>query len=188
MSEDKAARSDLSSRELFLNVSWNIWRGIAEATVFLVPFFLSPGGDTLNSIPLSIFVGLLIGVVLGAAIYIANLRFKDLKALAIFMSLLTGLLAVGLFTYGCHEFEEIAKWEIIVYEIHGEFWSHKKFPFVIAKIFGYSDHPSLIQVLAWCLGMALLTFTHFRLYKKNKENVAVAAKKQKQVEGLANTL
>ena len=115
LSVDKSDGTGLSSRELFLNVSWNIWREVAEAAVFLVPFFLS--ANSLYSVPLSVFVGVVVGISAGALIYYVNSRVSDLRKLAIFMAALTGFLAVGLFTYGLHEFEEVAGETPCVYVI-----------------------------------------------------------------------
>ena len=112
---DKAKGSGLSNKELFINVSWNIWREVAEAAVFLVPFFLAEVSTA--AIPLSVFIGTVIGTTVGSLIYFFNTRFKNLRSLAIFMSSLMGFLAVGLFAYGLHEFEEVGGETAVVYKI-----------------------------------------------------------------------
>lgn len=96
---------NLSNKEIYFNVAWNIWREVAECGVFLLPFFLD--GKDLKGIPISALVGLVISLLLGALIYYANHKMKNEFWLAFFMSGLTLFLAVGLFVGGCHEFEEV---------------------------------------------------------------------------------
>ena len=188
---------ELGKVSLFWNVSWNIWREIAEAVIFLVPFFLSD--DNLGAIPFSIILGTFIGGACGLGIYFLNTRFENMKFLAVFMATLTGLLAIGLLTYGVHEFEEVAEWEVVVYEVpggrDGGFWSHKEFPMVIIKIFGYSDHPTIMMIICWWSGLFLTCGLHYRQFLLNKGvvdgmTVKQAEKKmnEKQEEIVENTL
>ena len=145
----------LSFNELRFNVAWNIWREVAECGVFLIPFFLGTGAE---AIPLSALVGIIVALVLGVGIYFANHKLQNKCWLAFFMSALTLFLAVGLFVGGAHEFEEAWGETDVVWEIEDEFFSHKEFPFVILKPFGYSSKRTVLQITSfWCfLSVGLL--------------------------------
>lgn len=150
---------DISKTSLALcfNVAWNIWREIAEIGVFLIPYFLS---GKLIALPLSAFVGLLIAIVPGFAIYLVSRYLRSQVALAIFLATVTGFLAAGLFAYGCHELEEVLGETKVVFKITGDFWNHKVFPMALIKPFGYSDHPTVLQVASWWCFVALLFMMH----------------------------
>jgi len=105
----------LSLKSIRFNVAWNIWREVAEIGIFLVPFFLQ--GEGAKAIPLSGIVGILIGVVLGGIIFLANQKLKNKFWLAAFMALLLLFLSTGLFVGGCHEFEEVYGETAKVYNI-----------------------------------------------------------------------
>ena len=95
----------LSLKSIRFNVAWNIWREVAECGAFLLPFFLT--GEGAKAIPLSGVIGIAVGGLMGVAIYYANKMLKNKAWLAAFMATLLLFLSVGLFTGGCHEFEEI---------------------------------------------------------------------------------
>jgi high-affinity iron transporter len=95
----------LSLKSIRFNVAWNIWREVAECGAFLLPFFLT--GEGAKAIPLSGVIGIVVGGLMGALIYVANKQLKNKTWLAVFMATLLLFLSVGLFTGGCHEFEEI---------------------------------------------------------------------------------
>lgn len=95
----------LSLKSIRFNVAWNIWREVAECGAFLLPFFLT--GEGAKAIPLSGVIGIAVGGLMGIAIYYANKMLKNKAWLAAFMATLLLFLSVGLFTGGCHEFEEI---------------------------------------------------------------------------------
>lgn len=95
----------LSLKSIRFNVAWNIWREVAECGAFLLPFFLT--GENAKAIPLSGLIGIVVGGLMGVAIYYANKQLKNKAWLAAFMAILLLFLSVGLFTGGCHEFEEI---------------------------------------------------------------------------------
>lgn len=95
----------LSIKSIRFNVAWNIWREVAECGAFLLPFFLT--GEGAKAIPLSGVIGIAVGGLMGAAIYVANKQLKNKVWLAVFMATLLLFLSVGLFVGGCHEFEEI---------------------------------------------------------------------------------
>jgi len=162
----------VSDSELRFNVAWNIWREVAEIGVFLIPSFLK--NSELGAIPLSGVVGIAVGLVLGGVIYFLNRRLEKRKwVLAIFMMALTGLLATGLFTGGCHEFEEVWGETEDVYELKPkDFWSHKKLPFTLLKPFGYSQSPSVLQMCCFWIFGGLLTVVHVVVYflKKKRED------------------
>ncbi|KAL7510360.1 hypothetical protein ACHAXN_012007 [Cyclotella atomus] len=95
----------LSLKSIRFNVAWNIWREVAECGAFLLPFFLT--GEGAKAIPLSGVIGIAVGGLMGALIYVANKQLKNKVWLAVFMAALLLFLSVGLFVGGCHEFEEI---------------------------------------------------------------------------------
>jgi high-affinity iron transporter len=95
----------LSLKSIRFNVAWNIWREVAECGAFLLPFFLT--GEGAKAIPLSGLIGIAVGGLMGALIYVANKQLKNKVWLAVFMAALLLFLSVGLFVGGAHEFEEI---------------------------------------------------------------------------------
>lgn len=134
----------LEPSALKFNVGWNIWREMAEIGAFLFPYFLRDNQNPLL-IPASAAVGIAVALVLGGFIYWANGRFSNKVPLAVFMATLTGWLATGLFTGGCHEFEEAVYFDCleksgvdcrmtpVVFEIgakgsSGRFWRHWELP------------------------------------------------------------
>ena len=88
----------LSLKSIRFNVAWNIWREVAEIGVFLIPFFLQ--GEGAKAIPLSGLIGIVVGVALGAIIYLANKKMNNKFWLAAFMAILLLFLSTGLFVGG----------------------------------------------------------------------------------------
>jgi high-affinity iron transporter len=160
-----------TDRELCFNVSWNIWREVAEIGIFLIPSFLK--GD-LEPFPISAIVGAIIGLGLGALFYVTLHYTKQKAALAFIMAGFTGWLACGLFTGGMHEFEEVLGETADVFHFPGcksskkpscSFWHHKKFPMGLVKPFGYSSSPSVLQMVSfWCF-FVLLVLVHVVQYQ-----------------------
>jgi high-affinity iron transporter len=138
----------LTLGEIRFNVAWNIWREVAECGVFLIPFFLGTGA---KAIPLSALLGIAVALVLGIGMYIASHRMKSKFWLAFVMSGLTMFLAIGLFVGGCHEFEEVYGETKNVWTIDNPNMSHKEFPMVMFKPFGYSSSRTVLQITTfWC--------------------------------------
>jgi high-affinity iron transporter len=160
---------NLTTREIRFNVAWNIWREVAECGVFLIPFFLGTGAE---AIPLSALVGIVISMVLGFGIYIANHKMANKFWLAFFMSGLTLMLAVGLAVGGLHEFEEVWGMTKNVYTIENENMSHKEFPMVIFKVFGYSASRSVLQITTFWLTLALGLSLHYLKWTATKKAIA----------------
>ena len=171
--EEAINEDKLSFAELRFNVAWNLWRECAECGVFLIPFFLGTGAE---AIPLSAFVGIVVALFLGAGIYIANKKLQNKLYLAIFMSGLTLFLAVGLFVGGCHEFEEVWGETRTVWEIENDGWSHKKFPMVIFKPFGYSSKRTVLQITTFWLFLAAGLFYHFLKWNATRTAKNLATK------------
>lgn len=160
-----------TDRELCFNVTWNIWREIAEIGVFLIPFFLK---GNLEALPISAVVGAIVGLGLGALIYLALRYTKHKIILAIIMVGITGWLACGLFTGGMHEFEEVLGETPDVFHFPGcesskkascSFWHHKKFPLALLKPFGYSHSPSVLQMVSFWSFFGLLVVVHIAKFK-----------------------
>jgi high-affinity iron transporter len=160
---------NLTTREIRFNVAWNIWREVAECGVFLIPFFLGTGAE---AIPISALVGIAIAAVLGFGIYIANHKMANKFWLAFFMSGLTLFLAVGLAVGGLHEFEEVWGMTKNVYTIENENMSHKKFPMVVFKVFGYSASRSVLQITTFWLTLALGLTLHYLKWTATKKAMA----------------
>lgn len=160
----------LSMKSIKFNVAWNIWREVAECGVFLIPFFL---GDGAIAIPLSAFIGIILGLAIGLAIYFANKKLNNKKWLAFFMAAVLGMLSVGLFTGGCHEFEEALGETPYVWKIDGgsstSFWSHKRLPMALVKPFGYSSKRTQLQIAAFWSWFALLLILHFWKWWSSKK-------------------
>ena len=161
-SESSAGR--LTLRSIRFNVAWNIWREVAECGVFLIPFFLS--GQGLESIPLSAVVGSVVGLALGVAIYVANKRLQDRRALALFATLLLIFLSAGLFSGGSNKLEKEINMTLVVYQLNGSFWDVEKLPMTILKPFGYSDTRTILQILCYWLWLLLSALLHYRKYRR----------------------
>ena len=177
-SDGKIAESfDLTIRSIRFNIAWNVWREVAECGVFLLPALLS--GDNLKATPLSAFAGIIIGLILGIAIYIGNQRLKNKFYLACFMTLLLVFLSVGLFVGGAHEFEEVLGETKQVWKIEGDFWNHKELPMAIFKPFGYSSSRTVLQITTFWCWLALAAILHgfmiWRTKKIERELAATAA-------------
>jgi len=166
------AVNTLSFQELRFNVAWNIWREVAECGVFLIPFFLGTGAE---AIPISALVGIAIALVLGIGIYFANHKLTDKRILAFFMAALTLFLAVGLFVGGCHEFEEVWGETDKVWVAENPFWSHKQFPMVILKPFGYSSSRTVLQITTFWLFLGLGCAYHFAKWHATQQVRAMSA-------------
>ena len=151
-------------RSIRFNVAWNIWREVAECGVFLLPFFLR--GEGAKAIPLSAVVGSIIGALLGAAIYYANKSMKDKRILAIFMASLLVFMSTGLFTGGCHNFEEVFGSTPVVWRIAGDFWSINRLPMTILKPFGYSDSRTVLQIVCFWSWLLLSSVLHYRGHRR----------------------
>lgn len=164
---------DLSIKSVRFNVAWNIWREIAECGVFLLPSFLK--GDNLKAIPLSAFVGIVVGLAVGFLIYWANKAIKRKMPLAIFITLLLVFLSTGLFVGGCHEFEEVWGETHKVWKIANPNMSHKQLPMVLVKPFGYSSSRTVLQIACFWSWLALSACLHgFMMWRTKKINRELA--------------
>lgn len=177
----------LSIKSIRFNVAWNIWREVAECGVFLIPFFLGEGAI---AIPLSAVVGIVVGLALGGAIYYANKKLQNKNWLAFFMAAVLGMLSVGLFTGGCHEFEEALGMTAYVWKIDGgsstSFWSHKRLPMALIKPFGYSSKRTQLQIAAFWSWLALLVIMHvWKWYSSKKMFEAQALAEEELLAGKA---
>jgi len=114
---------EITQRDLWFNVAWDLWREVAEIGAFLIPLFLNDEGA--DAIPLSGIVGLLIGLLCGALIYGVSMVLKDKWRLCIFLVIITGWLSMGLFTGGCHEIEEVTGETHYAWKIEGDVWSKR---------------------------------------------------------------
>ena len=160
----------LSLKSIRFNVAWNIWREVAECGVFLIPFFLGEGAI---AIPLSAVIGIILGLAIGLALYWGNRKLDNKKWLAFFMAAVLGMLSVGLFTGGCHEFEEALGETPYVWKIDGgssdSFWSHKRLPMALLKPFGYSSKRTQLQIACFWSWFALTIILHFWKWYSSKK-------------------
>jgi high-affinity iron transporter len=165
---------DITLPSIRFNIAWNVWREVAECGVFLLPALLQ--GDNLKAIPLSAFSGILIGLVLGIAIYVGNQRLQNKFYLALFMTLLLVFLSTGLFVGGAHEFEEVWGKDEKVWVIEGDFWSSKKLPMAAVKPFGYSSSRTVVQIASFWSWLALAAILHaFMMWRTKKIEQELAA-------------
>lgn len=168
----------LDKRSIMFNVAWNLWREVAECGVFLIPYML---GDSARSIPVSAVIGSVVGIAGGLGTYWASNNMKSTYGLAFFLANLTGWLSVGLFVGGCHEFEEVWGMTPYVWKIGGAFWSHKNFPMVMFKPFGYSHKRTVLQLVTFWLWFFLAIGYHFYKFNQSenlkRERAASKAKK-----------
>jgi high-affinity iron transporter len=171
---------ELSERSIRFNVAWNLWREAAEVGVFLIPYML---GDSARSIPISAIVGSVIGILGGIGTYYASRKMSDTWWLAFFLANLTGWLSIGLFTGGCHEFEEVWGETPYIWILAGNFWSHNRFPMVMIKPFGYSHKRTVLQFCTFWSWIFLTIGYHY--YKFNQSE---KIKREREERKLANEL
>ncbi len=162
-------------RSFKFNIMWNIWRETAECGVFLIPFFISGGAE---AIPVSAIVGLVIGLSSGIIVYYSSKNMENKFWLTFFLCAVTGMLSVGLFVGGCHEFEEVWGETDKVWKIKNSFWSHKKFPMVMLKPFGYSSSRTILQTCCFWSWLGLLLVSHYYKYKKSRKMLKQVEKKE----------
>ena len=170
---DEGLVEGLTIRSIKFNVAWNLWREVAEIGIYLVAFFLND--DALVKIPLSALVGILVGGAGGVGIYYASLHMENKFWLTFFLSAVTGMLSVGLFVGGCHEFEEAWGETYKVWTIDAPFWSHKRLPMAILKPFGYSSSRTVLQMCCFWSWIALLLGCHYYKYKTSQKIFAQRA-------------
>lgn len=172
----------LSLKSIRFNVAWNIWREVAECGIFLIPFFLGEGA---TAIPVSALVGIVVALIIGLGIYWGNKKLKKKGLLAFFMAAVLGMLSVGLFTGGCHEFEEVFGETDVVWKIPGypdTFWSHKKLPMALAKPFGYSAKRTQLQIAAFWSWFAFLIIAHLWKWYSSKKIFEAQALAREELE------
>jgi high-affinity iron transporter len=174
--DESLESTTLSLRSIRFNVSWNIWREVAECGVFLIPFFLT--GEGILAIPLSAVVGTVVGGSICIFIYYANKHFKSTVGLTIFTVSLFMLLSTGLFSGGCHKFEMVYGFTTVVWTLEGNFWSVDRLPMTIFKPFGYSDVRTVLQMATfwgWLLFGLILHYLKYRRCRKPPADDAVDA-------------
>lgn len=163
---DDGVIEGLSPKSIRFNVAWNLWREVAECGVFLIPYML---GNSARSIPVSAIIGTVVGVAGGAFTYWASHNMKSTKGVAFFLANLTGWLSVGLFMGGCHEFEEVWGMTPYIWKIDGAFWSHKRFPMVMIKPFGYTHKRTVLQFVTFWLWIILAFAYHNYKYRQSEK-------------------
>lgn len=150
-------------KKIKFNISWNLWREVAECGIFLLPFFLLNEGAI--AIPLSALVGILTSLILAFGANLTSRRLENKFWLTLFMSSLTALLALGLFVGGCHLLEVVFGTTPIIWKIEKPFWSDNRFPMTILKPFGYTSSRTVLQLCAfWIWSLITLGF-HYRKYR-----------------------
>lgn len=149
--------------EIKFNVSWNLWREVAECGVFLLPFFFLDGGAI--AIPISAVVGVLISLILAFGTNYASNKLKNKFWLVFFLSTLTAALALGLFVGGCHLLEVVFGSTSTVWTLKGSFWSDKRFPMTMLKPFGYSSSRTVLQICTFWIWIFITFSFHYRKYR-----------------------
>jgi len=171
----------LDTKSIKFNVAWNLWREVAECGVFLIPYML---GGSARSIPVSFVIGTVVGLGGGYGTYWASLNMKSTTSLAFFLANLTGWLSVGLFMGGMHEFEEVWGMTPYIWKIDGNFWSHKRFPMVMIKVFGYTHKRTVLQfVTFWIWVIVSFGYHYFKWTQSEKILAERKAGAGKDVEG-----
>ena len=103
---------------------------------------------------------------MGWAIYIANQRFTDRRALAAFVAALLLVLSAGLFTGGMHNLEVEIQSTRTVWTLHGAFWSIDRLPMTVLKPFGYNDSRTVLEMCTYWSWVLLGCLLHYRKYKR----------------------
>lgn len=169
--DDTIDANGMNLRSIRFNVSWNIWREVAECGVFLIPFFLT--GEDMKAIPLSAVIGSLVGGAICVFIYYANRRFKSTVGLTVFTVSLFLLLSTGLFSNGCHKFEMVYGSTPVVWSLDGDFWSVDSLPMTVFKPFGYSDQRTVLEMVSFWLWLLFGLILHYCKYKKCRKPVGL---------------
>jgi high-affinity iron transporter len=118
------------------------------------------------------FVGLAIAIVIGYSIYKGTSRL-NLSTFFNVTGLLLIIFAAGLLAYGIHEFIEAG----IIPPVVEHLWDtnyilHEKSTFgrFLTAIVGYNANPSLLEVIAYPLYLALVIRSYFRPIKVSEES------------------
>ena len=156
--DDGDVMEGLDQKSIKFNVAWNLWREVAECGVFLIPYML---GDSARSIPVSAVIGTVVGLGGGYGTYWASNNMDQPWKVALFLVNLTGWLSVGLFMGGLHEFEEVWGMTPYIWKIGGRFWSHKEFPMVMFKVFGYTHKRTVLQFCSFWFWVILSFGYHY---------------------------
>ena len=165
---DSVLTSD-SSRGLVLLAFVVVVREGIETVLFLFaatrvaesPFSFTAGG----------FLGLAIAIVIGYSIYKGSSRL-NLRTFFNVTSLVLIFFAAGLLTYGIHEFIEagiIPPLVDPVWDINHILSEKSDFGLFLKAILGYNGNPSLIEVIAYPLYLALTLGSYFRPIKVSKK-------------------
>ena len=138
----------------------------------------------MKAIPISAIIGIAVGLGIGFFVYWANRQLKNKFYVALFITLLLVFLSTGLFTGGCHEFEEVWGETRKVWKIENPNMSHKKLPMAIFKPFGYSSSRTVLQICCFWLFLALSTALHvWKIHATKKINEEIAQGKLEQSSG-----
>jgi len=157
----------ITLREIKFNISWNLWREVAECGIFLLPFFLLDSGTI--AIPLSAAVGILIALIFVGFFQYASTRLENKIWLAVLMSGMSAALALGLFVGGCNLLEVVLGATPTVWTMKRQFWSDSRFPMTIIKPFGYSSSRTVLQICAFWIWLFISVFFHYRKYRFAKD-------------------
>ncbi len=117
------------------------------------------------------FLGLIIAIVIGYSIYKGSSRL-DLRTFFNVTSLVLIFFAAGLLTYGIHEFIEagiIPPLVDPVWNINHILSDKSTFGLFLKAILGYNGNPSLVEVIAYPLYLALALGSYFRSVKVSKK-------------------
>lgn len=136
------------------------------------------------SIPLSALLGIFVGGIICIAIYYANHRLKSTVGLTVFTVALMLFLSTGLFSGGCHKFEETYGSTTIVWSLEGDFWDVNRLPMTIFKPFGYSDTRTVLQMTSFWTWMVFSLLLHYRKWKRCRKISQDEVRTNESVESL----
>ncbi len=126
------------------------------------------------------FLGLAIAIVIGYSIYKGSSRL-NLRTFFNVTSLVLIVFAAGLLAHGIHEFHEAGIIPPIieqVWDINHILPEKSTFGRFLTTIVGYNGNPSLVEVVAYSVYLALALGSYFRPFAVEKEmKVAVEAKR-----------
>ncbi len=126
------------------------------------------------------FLGLAIAIVIGYSIYKGSSRL-NLRTFFNVTSLVLIVFAAGLLAHGIHEFHEAGIIPPIieqVWDINHILPEKSTFGRFLTAIVGYNGNPSLVEVVAYSVYLALALGSYFRPFAVEKEmKVAVEAKR-----------
>ncbi len=165
--ETKTAQALVSGRNALFTLTFiAVFReGLELALFLLATSFVTEGFLTL----IGAFVGLAAAVILGWVLFSSTMRLS-LRGFFKVTNILLILFAAGLVAYGVHELNE-AGWipSVVehVWDINHILNEKSQVGLMLKTLFGYNGNPSLTEVIAYLVYIAILSTTYLRFQRQD---------------------